>query len=154
MKPLGIADARRLIELANSRDAGKVTDAFSEQASFQNPFMREPVRGKENVRTIILRSYQSFPDWNMQAEKIVVAGNEAWAVCVFSGTHEGEFPGPEGQTIAPTHQRVVFDVMTHLLLDPRGKVALFYAFANPREVYRQLGIADGEGSPFPGGTTD
>jgi steroid delta-isomerase-like uncharacterized protein len=134
-------DARRFVELANSRDPDQLLQEFAEDGTFQNGSLLEPLKGKEAIRDFFRTGLSAFPDFHIEPKKIVVSGNEILQLDTQSGTHEGPFPGPDGKPIAPTHRKWSVEGMTHIVVDSDGKIRSLRGYGNPLELYKQLGLS-------------
>jgi steroid delta-isomerase-like uncharacterized protein len=140
MTELTESDARRMVDLTNSRNVDQILEQYAEDATFQNPMLPGPVTGKEAIRSAIAGAYTAFPDWRLDLKSVAVKGNEVFTTYTANGTHQGPLATASGKTIPATQRRVSIDAMSHILIDEKGKIKSLRAYGNPLEVFRQLGI--------------
>ena len=59
----------------NSRGAAKVAEHYAEDATFQDPFLPQPLKGKTAVRQYHEGLFAAFPDFTVTNRKAVVGGH-------------------------------------------------------------------------------
>ncbi len=134
------SDARRFVEVVNSRNVDKILEGYAEDATFQNPMLEAPVRGKDAIRDALAGGFTAFPDWHTDIKSVAVKGNEVFTAQTYSGTHLGPLPGPGGKTIPPTQRKFTIEGMVHIVVDEGGKIKSLRAYGDARGLNRQLGI--------------
>jgi len=90
--------------------------------------------GAEGVRAVIASLRRAFPDFRLEIQDLVVAGDTVWARLIATGTHDGPFMGH-----APTGRRFradVFDVVR--VVD--GRMVAHWGVPDRLGVLRQLGL--------------
>lgn len=135
-------EARHLIASVNTRNVERVMALYAEDATFQDPSLDAPIRGKKAIRDFFVGYFAAFPDWTMVVTKLVVSGGETYVVHSVRGTHMGPFTGTDGRSVAPTNRKFVQDQLTRVVFDAAGKVQSLRAYGNPADLTRQLGLSN------------
>ena len=134
-------DARKYAELVNTRNVDEILERYAEDATFQNPMLAEPVKGKAAIREALAGGFSAFPDWHTDIRSVAVKGNEVFTTQTLSGTHLGPLPGPGGRTIPPTQRKFSVDGMVHFVVDETGKITSLRAYGDSPGLFRQLGVS-------------
>ncbi len=134
------SDARKFVEVVNTRNVDKILEGYAEDATFQNPMLEAPVTGKAAIRDALAGGFAAFPDWHAEIKSVAVKGHEVFTTQTLSGTHQGPLPGPGGTTIPPTQRKFAIEGMVHLVVDEGGKIRSLRAYGDTRGLFRQLGI--------------
>jgi predicted ester cyclase len=137
MTQLTEQDARQMIVVANTRNADRIVDQYTDDATFQGSSMDAPLRGKSAIREYLKDSFTAFPDWTIDISKVFVSADETVIVNSVSGTHTGPRTGKDGKPIAPTHKKFVQDEMTRVVINQNGKVVSLRSYGSPMEADRQ-----------------
>jgi steroid delta-isomerase-like uncharacterized protein len=140
MKTLTEREALDMVNIANSRKVDQILEQYADDAVLEMPGEPKPFVGKEAIRAFEKENYTAFPDWTLNVKTVAVTGNEVLIVGTGSGTHEGPITGFDGQTIAPTHKKVVIEGMTHIVLNDGGKIKSFRVYGDSQAIREQLGI--------------
>jgi predicted ester cyclase len=101
---------RRLIDEGFSQGRLAVADELiADDIVEHQDFGPGHAAGAEGVKAVIRSLRQSFPDFRLSIEDLVVAGDTVWTRNVATGTQDGSFAGsaPTGRPIRIT----VFDVL-------------------------------------------
>lgn len=138
MTQLTEPEARQMIAVVNTRNVEKVVEQYAENASFQVPSLESPIQGKAAIRSYLTSAFTAFPDWTMDVSKVIIEGNEAIVVNSVHGTHTGPYTDSDGKAVAPTNKSFVQEQLTRVVVDEKGKVALFRAYGNPSRMNRLL----------------
>ncbi|HEV8359685.1 MAG TPA: nuclear transport factor 2 family protein [Candidatus Thermoplasmatota archaeon] len=127
----------------NSRDAAFVTELFSEDATFLDPFLDAPLRGKQAIRNHLTRFFAAFPDYRVDdaGTRVVRADHEAVFLQRAAGTLTGILQRPNGPIQPPTNKPFAADLAVHVVLNRDGLIQALRAYGDAGGVRRQLGIA-------------
>jgi ketosteroid isomerase-like protein len=134
-------NARLLIRNLNARNVEIVLAQYAEDASFQDPSMSIPIRGKDAIRAHLKGSFGAFPDWRMVVSKLIISGGETIVVNSVQGTHTGPWSRSDGGQTAPTNRKFTQEQLTRVMFNATDKIQSFRAYGNPADVTRQLGIS-------------
>jgi predicted ester cyclase len=93
----------RHIEAFNARDHD--ADPWAGDAEIVAP--GGAFSGRGNVLNFLGAFQQAFPNGRLEAKKLLVDGPSVAVEGVFTGTHDGALPSPEGDVPA-THREVAF----------------------------------------------
>jgi predicted ester cyclase len=96
--------------------------------------------GAEGVRAVIGSLKRAFPDFRLEIEDLVVAGDIVWTRNVATGTNHGSFLGNP-----PTGERIRIDVFDVLRVVD-GRVVEHWGVPDRLGVLFQLGLAQPPGS--------
>ncbi|MCI4372660.1 MAG: nuclear transport factor 2 family protein [Thermoplasmata archaeon] len=130
--------ARQIFADVNTRNVDKIVDNYAEGASFQVPSLDAPLVGKEAIRTYLTSSLTAFPDWSMDVNHVIVAGQEAVVVNSVHGTHTGPYTTKDGKSVEPTNKKLNQDQLTRVVVNEDGKVSMFRSYGNPSSINRML----------------
>ncbi len=126
---------RRLIDEGFNRGDLAVADAVTGAGFTEHQdFGPNHAAGAEGVRAVIASLRRAFPDFRLEIQDLVVAGDTVWARLIATGTHDGPFMGH-----APTGRRFradVFDVVR--VVD--GRMVAHWGVPDRLGVLRQLGL--------------
>ena len=140
MTQLTEQEVRQMTAVINTRNVDKVIEQYADNATFQDPSLDAPLRGKDAIRAYLSNSFAAFPDWTMDVTKVFVSGSETVVVNSVHGTQTGPLAVPNGASIPATNRKFVQDQLTHVVLNANGKVQSVRAYGNPAEVSLQLGL--------------
>jgi predicted ester cyclase len=68
-------------------------------------------RGPEAYRQELKNVGSAFPDFSFTYEQLIAEGDRVAVVSVFSGTHQGDWRGPDGGMIMATGRRVTLPII-------------------------------------------
>ena len=126
---------RRLIEEGFNGGDLRVADAVTapDLAEHQD-FGPDHAPGAQGVRAVITSLRRAFPDFHLEIQDLVVAGDSAWARMVATGTHDGPFMGHP-----PTGRRMRIDVFDVIRVED-GRMVEHWGVPDRLGVLRQLGL--------------
>ena len=90
---------------------------------------------KEGTLDLFRTLLGAFPDWRMNVEDLIAAGDKTVARVRVTGTHEGEFMG-----VAPTAKRVDVQLIDIMRFDGAGLVCEHWGVADMLSLMQQLGV--------------
>src|SRR5689334_13029506 len=127
---------RRLIDEGFTAGRLEVADELiaDDLIEHQN-FGPDHAPGAEGVRAVISSLRRAFPDFRLDIEDLVVAGDVVWTRNVATGTNDGSFLGN-----APTGARIRVDVFDVLRVVD-GRVVEHWGVPDRLGVLFQLGLA-------------
>ncbi len=126
---------RRLIDEGFSAGRLAVTDELiADDLLEHQDYGADHAPGAEGVRAVIRSLKRAFPDFRLEIQDVVVAGDVVWTRNVATGTNDGSFLGhaPTGKPI----QIDVFDVLR--VVD--GRVVEHWGVPDRLGVLLQLGL--------------
>ncbi len=95
---------QRLHDAFKNKDEAGLRAATTADVEFVMPGME--TRGIDAYIEMARVWWNAFPDMSMTVRSVAVDGDTAVEEGVFSGTHTGAMPSPDGQMIPPTGRRV------------------------------------------------
>ncbi|MHA2079193.1 MAG: ester cyclase [Candidatus Thorarchaeota archaeon] len=132
-----IAIGRRMMEIVNSQDLNLLDDLLVPE--YENKQL--VLKGLEDLKEILRRQYEGFPDIHRTIENIIADGDTVWLHVKIVGTHTGEYRG-----IAPTGKKVVMEaVPSYRIVD--GKIVEGWSVWNPLDMFNKLGVTTYKGFP-------
>lgn len=96
------------------------------------------LHGREQVRQYTEALWNAFPDGSLSFGKQVLGDDRAATEVVFSGTHTGPMPSPNGE-IPPTGRRVTLRSASVLQMRD-GLIASEHVYLDQLEMMNQLGL--------------
>ncbi|MEE9181235.1 MAG: ester cyclase [candidate division NC10 bacterium] len=128
------------MEAFNAHDWDRFFGFSDESIVNYAPDLEEPLKGLEAYRERFETNVEAFPDQHIETTRVF--GDAEWVVLegVYSGTHEGAFPGPGGEKIPPTHKRVELPLALVFKIEG-GKVTEEHDYYDNLTFMSQLGLA-------------
>jgi len=139
---------QRLHDAFKNKDEAGLRAATARDVEFSMPGMA--VTGADAYIEMARVWWDAFPDLSMSVRSVCVDGDIAVEEGVFSGTHTGPMPSPDGQLIPPTGRRVeiayadVFTVRDDVVTGDR-------LYMDRLLMLEQLGLIPAPGAPAPAG---
>ena len=96
-----------------------------------------PGRGPEVYRSDMKAIWPAFPDATATIEQLIAEGDRVATLLTFSGTHHGDWPGPNG-VIRATGRRVTLPIAIVYRIS-EGKIVEDWESDNNGSVWQQLG---------------
>ena len=125
----------------NARNAGKVAENYAEDATFQDPFLPQPIQGKGAIKQYHEGLFSAFPDFTVSTRWSVVSGETTLLINTAAATNKGPIRTPDGKTIPPTNRKfqggeyaVVFQ------LNKAGKIQSLRVYGDSLAIFKQLGL--------------
>ena len=126
---------RRLIDDGFSGGCMEVVDELiADDLVEHQDYGEDHAPGAEGVRAVIRSLKRAFPDFRLEIEDLVVAGDIVWTRNVATGTNDGSFLGN-----APTGRRMRIDVFDVLRVVD-GRVVEHWGVPDRLGVLLQLGL--------------
>ena len=131
------AIGRRMMEAVNNQNLEALDDLLV--PDYVNKQLR--IQSREELKQLLKRQYQGFPDVHRTLEDIIANGEKVWIRVTITGTHTGEYRG-----ITPTHTKyTMMAVPIYRIVD--GKIIEGWSVWNPLDLFKQLGVIDYKGFP-------
>ena len=124
----------------NAQDWDRFVANAAESIVTHAPDLEEPLKGLKAYRERFETNVEAFPDQHIETKQVF--GQGEWVVLegIFTGTHEGAFPGPGGQEIPPTHKRVELPLALVFKIED-GKTTEEHDYYDNLAFLSQLGLA-------------
>lgn len=94
------------MEAYNKRDFKGFAKPFAETATYYSPNLSEPLKGPEEIRQHFAEHPPIFPDTHVKIERSFGQDDLVCAELIWTATHKGPLPGPDGQPIPATNKSV------------------------------------------------
>jgi steroid delta-isomerase-like uncharacterized protein len=120
---------------AGVHGAPAIEEVLSEDFVAYLPYVRYPIRGKENFEAQMKEFRSAFSYLQCDIDKVIDDGMRVAVRCTWRGTHTGDLMG-----IAATHRKIEF-TETHLFRIFAGRIAEDHVSANLSDLLHQLGAA-------------
>jgi steroid delta-isomerase-like uncharacterized protein len=126
---------RDLVARFNAKDLEGMLGLYADDAALYEPFLEEPIAGKDALRAFHEELFRSFPDERLELEQLLSDGDFVVARLVAGATHSGDFLG-----MPPTGRR--FSVRECTVFELRdGLVRNVWVYVDSGSIARQLGFA-------------
>ena len=97
------------------------------------------LQGREAIRAFVTGFWSAFPDARLTPTRMIGDGPLAAAEGVFTGSHQGALPGPDGE-LPPTGRRIEFRWAS--MVEAAGNAVMFeHLYWDQLEFMTQLGVA-------------
>lgn len=96
----------RSMDAYNTRDFEGFARPFAKTATYHSPNLPEPLKGREEIRQHFAEHPPIFPDTHVEIERSFGQEELVCAECIWTATHKGPLPGPDGQPIPATNKSV------------------------------------------------
>ncbi|MEE9164176.1 MAG: ester cyclase [Thermoplasmata archaeon] len=128
------------MEMFNAQDWDRFFANAAESIVTHAPDLEEPLKGLKAYRERFETNVEAFPDQHIETKQVF--GQGEWVVLegIFTGTHEGAFPGPGGQEIPATHKRVELPLALVFKIEG-GKTTEEHDYYDNLAFLSQLGLA-------------
>ncbi len=130
MSSLNVATFRRNYVYVHAEDVALYTP--------ENP---EPLRGRDSIRHWYGGFVNGFPDMSVKRERLFAHGEWVCGEYAISGTHTGPVPGPGGQEIPVTNERVKISSATVYRVQG-GNVTEVHEYFDQLSYLTQLGLTE------------
>jgi ketosteroid isomerase-like protein len=141
MTQLSESQIRQMIAVANARNAEKIVEQYTDDATFQVPDIETPFRGKTAIRGFLAGSFAAFPDWTLDVSKVIVSGDETVVINSIRGTHTGPLVMSNGKTVPATNKKFVQEQVTRIVVNEQGKVTSLRSYGTSLSLPAQLGLS-------------
>lgn len=131
--------ADNIIKTVNTRDATKVGQLYTEDATYILSGEPEPIRGRKAIAENFAGWVRAFPDVVMEFPFVLISGNHIVFEGVFRGTNTGPLTSAEGE-IAPTGQSVALKIVFIARITPEGLIEEDRTYFDSGDFIRQLGL--------------
>ena len=139
---------QRLHDAFKNKDEAGLRAAATQDVEFSMPGMA--VSGIDGYIEMARVWWNAFPDMSMSLRSVTVDGESVVEEGVFSGTHTGAMPSPDGQMIPPTGRRVELAYADFFTV--RGdKVVSDRLYMDRLAMLEQLGLIPSPGAAAPAG---
>ena len=123
----------------NTGDWEAYGNLFAEDLSMVTPGLPDPTTGRD-VRVKLAQGLVSaFPDARVEPLRSFGKGDWACIEVLFSGTHSGPMPGPDGTEIPATNKPVRFPYCMVVKFEA-GQVSELYEYYDQMALLAQLGL--------------
>lgn len=112
---------------------------FAEDLLMVTPALPEPTRGREARLQFVQGIMVSFPDGVVEVQRYFGKGDWGCIEWLFTGTHTGPMPGPDGKEIPPTNKSVKWPYCMVMKFKD-GKVSELYEYYDQVDLLTQLGL--------------
>lgn len=131
---------REYVNAINERDPTGFAALFAVDAVLHDPFLPEPTRGRDGIRSMVEGILRAFPDmtWKPVGDPID-AGGRAAAVVAVQGTNDGPLATPAGE-MPPTGKTIAYEAAVLWTVDSDGLIAEERSYFDATGVAAQLGL--------------
>jgi predicted ester cyclase len=112
---------------------------YAEDLLMETPGIPGPTRGRDVRLNLAKGLMDAFPDSHIELLRNFGAGEWACFEVLFTGTHKGAMPGPDGTEIPPTNKLVKFPYCMIVKFED-GKCSEIYEYYDQLSLLTQLGI--------------
>ena len=95
-----------IVDAYNEKDMDRFLGLHHEHFEGTGPDQPEPRRGLSELRTWIEQFFTGFSDGRWEIRRAFAIGNLVCAELLSRGTHDGPFPGADGNLVPPTGNTV------------------------------------------------
>jgi predicted ester cyclase len=121
------------------RDWESYGSVFAEDFKMVTSMFPEPVFGRDTRIQFVQGIYDSFPDGVVKVQHSFGSGNWGCVRVLFTGTHTGPMPGPDGNIIPPTGKSVEWPYVMIMKFED-GLVVELYEYYDQVGLLHQLGL--------------
>jgi steroid delta-isomerase-like uncharacterized protein len=133
----------RFVEVGESsiaaRDWEKYGSVFAEDLVMETAMLPGKITGREARIDLVKGIVASFPDGVVEIQRYFGKGDWACVEVLFTGTHTGPMPGPDGTEIPPTHKSVKWPYCMVMKFED-GLVSKLYEYYDQLSLMTQLGL--------------
>ena len=90
----------------NTQDFEGFAEPFTKTATYHSPNLSEPLKSREEIRHHFAEHPAIFPDTHVKIERSFGQEDLVCAELIWTATHKGPLPGPDGQMIPATNKSV------------------------------------------------
>lgn len=123
-------------EAANTHQYDRVDEFMSEGIEFHHGGLHP---GREALKQWLTTFVAAVPDYHVTVDDMVAEGDKVVVRVTTSGSHQGEFLLPDGQSIPATGNTVNFPTCFIFRVD-NGKMTEAWTFGDNLVVMQQLGV--------------
>ena len=131
-----VAEAERSIA---ARDWEAYGSFFAEDLLMVTPALPGPTTGRDARLKFVQGIMDSFPDGLVVVQRYFGKGDWACLEVLFTGTHTGPMPGPDGTEIPPTHKSVKWPYCMVMKFEA-GLCNELYEYYDQLDLLAQLGL--------------
>lgn len=130
---------KRFVALFNTHDIDSYLKFYDESYVGESE-LGPPICGSAGIRQRDEALFSAFPDFHLDVEQILAAGDHVVATARLSGTHKGKFLG-----IAPTNKQMTWNACS--VAEIRGgKTVRTRLYSDHARLFEQLGVLSMPGS--------
>jgi len=124
----------RYMETMNKPNFDLIDEIFSPEFVLRTPVLPEPIEGIEGYKGFITNTVNTFSDFNVTIDELVVKGEKIWGRFTMTGINTG----PLGELPATGKKFQITGLAITRVVD--GKIAEDETFWNVLNFYQQLGF--------------
>ena len=124
----------------NNGDWETYASIYAEDLYMEAPALPEPTRGRDVRVKLAQGLFAAFPDAHVEPLRSFGHGDWACFEVLFTGTHTGPMPGPDGTEIPPTNKPVRFPYCMVVRFKD-GQCSELYEYYDQLAMLSQLGLA-------------
>ena len=122
-----------------ARDWEAYGSVFAEDLLMVTPALPGTSKGRDARLQFVQGIVDSFPDGVVEIQRYFGKGDWACVEVLFTGTHTGPMPGPDGTAIPPTHKQVKWPYCMVMKFKD-GLVSELYEYYDQLSLMTQLGL--------------
>ncbi len=130
---------QRWQRIESAHDAAAGLSLWSEDGSFWDNTMAEPIRGRKAMEEVVSGWLRAFPDSSSEIVNVFGAGDQLAVEWLVRATHTCPLAGPQGE-IPPTGRRVEYRVCSISRLNADGLIVEERDYFDSAGMMRQLGL--------------
>lgn len=131
-----VTEAERSVSVGDWETYGSF---FAEDLYMVTPALPGPTTGRDARLEFVKGIMASFPDGRVEVQRSFGKGDWACIEWLFTGTHTGPMPGPDGTEIPPTNKSVKWPYCM-VMKFKAGKVSELYEYYDQVDLLIQLGV--------------
>lgn len=128
-----------LLKAWNDRDATAIVDHLTDDVTWIDPTLEEPVRGKEAVTAHLKDTFEAFPDMHLLEDDYTLFTNTEEAATVSTWTFKGTMTGPSKEAGIPATGKQVTISGTTINRFSNGLVSEYAIVYDGLDFMQQLG---------------
>ena len=130
---------RKLKEAMNRHDATAMAQHYAPDCTVIDPFVPQPLKGREAVRQDYADFVKGFPDLRIQVINILSKGDTVSGEFTMTGTHRGPLTSPTGE-IPPTNKRIEMKGASFARVNQQGQIIEERRYYDSATMLQQLGL--------------
>lgn len=135
----------RWVETFNEHDAAALAALYSPEASVQDPFYAEPLKGRAAIEQDLAEFFVTFPDLEAMQVSFIESGDTVAAEYSMTGTHQGPLSTPAGE-IPPTGRAMTTRGAAVVRYDSSGLIVEERRYYDVAAIMMQLGVTPQTGA--------
>jgi predicted ester cyclase len=112
---------------------------FTEDFKMVTPMLSGVITGREARIQLAQGIFTSFPNGEVKVQRAFGKGEWACVEVMFTGTHTGPMPGPDGSEIPPTGKHIEWPYCMVIRFQD-GLVRELYEYYDQGSLFNQLGL--------------